>query len=70
MGSRYKDLTGEKFGKLLVLKLTDKRKDNSKVWKCLCDCGKEHFVNTKHLKRGCIYYGLSQNIEVVDMENY
>ena len=34
------DLTGKKFGRLLVL-CREKRTDRGAVWKCVCDCGKE-----------------------------
>lgn len=43
---KSKDLTGIKFGRLLVLeKLTDEPKLYS-LWKCLCDCGK--YFQTRH----------------------
>lgn len=45
-----KDLTGQKFGKLLVLEETNKRADNgSIVWKCKCDCGNIVEVSSKRL---------------------
>lgn len=41
-----RDLTGRRFGRLVVLQSTDevRYKQNNKVWKCLCDCGNEAFV--------------------------
>lgn len=36
-----KDLTGQKFGKLTVISLTDQHKNNHIVWHCKCDCGNE-----------------------------
>ena len=33
------DLAGKRFGKLIVLESTEKRKSRSIVWKCQCDCG-------------------------------
>ena len=33
------DLTGKRFGKLIVLEKTDKKKSRATVWKCQCDCG-------------------------------
>lgn len=45
-----KDLTGQKFGKLLVLSETSKRDDNgSIVWKCKCDCGSIIETTSKRL---------------------
>lgn len=50
---RGKDLTGQRFGKLVVLAPTEKRMDSgSIVWKCKCDCGKEAEVPARRLVRG------------------
>jgi len=40
--NRIKDLTGKKFGRLLVLKIGDKERKRGKGvrWLCQCDCGK------------------------------
>lgn len=37
--SRYKDLTGEKFGMLTVMNSAGKNKWGNKLWECLCECG-------------------------------
>lgn len=37
--SRIKDLTNRRFGKLVVLSLTDEVKNTFRVWECRCDCG-------------------------------
>lgn len=60
-----KDLTGEKFGRLFVVKQTEKRgKDGSIIYECLCDCGNICLVSRNRLtakghsrKRscGCLY---------------
>ena len=34
-----KNLIGQKFGRLTVLQKTDKRRQGSVIWKCLCQCG-------------------------------
>ena len=34
-----KDLTGQRFGRLVALEPTNKRVDQLVVWKCRCDCG-------------------------------
>ena len=47
-----KDLTGQRFGRLLVLAKTDKRIYRHVVWKCKCDCGNECFVPSNSLKTG------------------
>lgn len=51
--ARVKDLTGQRFGRLLVLGPTDQRtKDGSFIWKCLCDCGSQVDVSSKQLTSG------------------
>ena len=51
----YKDLTGQKFGRLVVVEVTDERnKHGSVIWKCLCDCGNEHKATTNNLKGGTV----------------
>lgn len=51
--SRTKDLTGQKFGKLTVIKQLDERsKDNRIIWECLCDCGNTHKATTDSLTSG------------------
>ena len=47
-----KSLKGKRFGRLVVLEATNKRKNRSVVWKCLCRCGKTVEVARKHLQRG------------------
>lgn len=50
--SNKKDLTGMRFGKLVVLEETNKRYDKKVIWKCRCDCGNITYANTSQLKRG------------------
>ena len=38
---KNEDLTGQKFGRLLVINFDSKAKDGRLKWSCLCDCGKE-----------------------------
>lgn len=49
--AKIKDLTGQKFGRLLVLNYHDTRNQNL-YWKCLCDCGTEKVVAGSALKKG------------------
>lgn len=46
-----KDLTGEKFGKLTVLKYVEK-KGKKHMWLCKCDCGNESIVSDVNLISG------------------
>ena len=43
------DLTEQKFGKLTVLSLKE-RKNGLVYWNCKCDCGENKIVQTHHLK--------------------
>lgn len=47
-----KDNTGKRFGKLIAIRPTDKRKNNSVVWECRCDCGATVFVSNHNLANG------------------
>jgi len=53
MSSKYKNITGQIFGRLTVLFLLEKR-DNSghTVWLCKCNCGKEKIARGYSLRRG------------------
>lgn len=46
-----KNITGKKFGRLLVLKLDNIRNGHA-YWKCKCDCGNTHAVEGSKLRRG------------------
>lgn len=48
------DLTGKRFGRLLVLKDTGEKKKRQKVWLCQCDCGNTKKVITSYLTSGDI----------------
>lgn len=45
----FKDLTGQKFNRLLVLNFAYIKNRNT-YWKCKCDCGNIIIVNSGHLK--------------------
>ena len=47
-----KDLTNQRFGKLLAYAPTEKRIDGKIVWKCVCDCGNECEVISAQLLSG------------------
>lgn len=46
------DETGNRFGKLLVLKRAESGKDGRARWLCRCDCGNEAIVRGNNLRRG------------------
>lgn len=51
MGKR-KDLTGMRFGKLVVIEPTEERRYGCVAWKCICDCGTEKLVASMTLVSG------------------
>lgn len=52
-----KDLTGQKFCRLIVIKRVLTQKGNGAIWECLCDCGKRtnalSYELTSGHKRSC-----------------
>jgi len=50
----YRDLIGQTFGGLYVLKIADKKdwKFNQKSWLCICECEKECVATTAQLTHG------------------
>lgn len=53
---RFEDITGRRFGKLLVVSFAESRKtqyvngpQTTSYWKCLCDCGNSHVVSRRNL---------------------
>lgn len=59
-GRYSKDLTGRRFGRLLVIKCVGKMND-TKTWLCKCDCGNETVVTSSALTQnhtrscGCLH---------------
>lgn len=51
MGKKV-DLTGQRFGRLLVIEEAGRNKRSDVLWKCKCDCGNEVTVCTSHLRTG------------------
>jgi hypothetical protein len=50
---RRVDLTGRRFGRLVVLRFI-KNKNASAHWRCLCDCGNKHAASSGNLLSGRI----------------
>lgn len=48
----YKDLTGKRFGKLLVVRKIKNNFYGQKQWLCQCDCGKQKVYTTGTLTQG------------------
>lgn len=71
------DLTGQRFGNLVVLEKTDKRSCSSIIWKCKCDCGNIKEINGSSLRQGytrscgcaSISHGEEKIKEILDKNN-
>lgn len=50
--SNFKDLTGQRFGRLTVIKFVFKDKNSCKYYLCVCRCGNETSVSGGNLKNG------------------
>lgn len=46
------DLTGQRFGRLVVIERADNSADGRARWLCGCDCGQSKTVLGEHLKKG------------------
>lgn len=55
---KRKDLSGQRFGRLLVIAEAPRKRDSDgasvTVWLCRCDCGKEKIVRTKSMTSGTV----------------
>jgi hypothetical protein len=46
------NLTGRRFGRLIVIDRNKKRSNVGAFWNCLCDCGNYSVVVSNHLIKG------------------
>ena len=46
------DLTGQRFGRLVVLQLLDEKRNGGRMWLCSCDCGTTKAIRNQQLKSG------------------
>lgn len=52
MNPRRLDLTGKRFGRLVVLKMDHINRHQQSMWKCRCDCGETIVTSGSTLKGG------------------
>jgi len=52
MGRKLDDLTGNRYGRLIVLKRVENDKHGSTRWSCRCDCGNEKVISGSNLRSG------------------
>lgn len=66
-----KDLTGKRFGKLVVLEL-DRIERKKSYWKCKCDCGVEKVIrgDTLEVVRSCGCIKKEQDIKNLGIKNH
>lgn len=50
--SNFKDLTNKRFGKLLVVENTNKKRNKKTIWLCKCDCGNYKEIQVDNLTSG------------------
>lgn len=49
--STAKDIAGQRFGRLVAIEPTEKRRGSFVIWRCVCDCGNEKMVPIADLTR-------------------
>lgn len=52
--TRWRDVTGQRFGYLVAIEPTDDRVRHGIVWRCLCDCGNTKDAPSSRLLRGYV----------------
>ena len=53
--TRQVDMTGQRFGRLVVLEHVPYRKEtHGSEWVCRCDCGNVKVVTRQHLRQGTV----------------
>lgn len=50
--SKFIDLTGERFGRLVVIEQVENDKHGNRRWLCKCNCGREKIIRGSHLRQG------------------
>lgn len=50
--ARAKDLSGQRFGRLVTVAPTGEKKGDSFLWRCKCDCGRETLATATALSKG------------------
>ena len=63
------DLTGHVYGRLTVLRLSDRRQGKNRYWHCVCSCGIEREVGRGHLRDGHTQSCGCKNLENIRSRN-
>lgn len=59
----FKDKTGLRFGRLVVVSL--ERMERGAIWRCRCDCGNETIVRNENIGRSTISCGCAHREELI-----
>jgi hypothetical protein len=62
---KFIDITGRKFGRLVVLKVAGRNKNQETTWLCLCQCGTQKVVCGSHLRGGYVKSCGCLNVELI-----
>lgn len=65
----FKDIAGQKFNRLTVIKFAYRGKDNRAYWECKCDCGNVVIVSGKNLRSGSTKSCGCYNLESISKRN-
>lgn len=65
----HTDLSGNRFGRLIVLECIGSDKHHKRLYRCLCDCGKEKITTQALLKRGEVTSCGCKQKEVIFKQN-
>ena len=52
MGSKAKDMAGQRFGMLVAVRRNGTSPNGCAKWECRCDCGKTIYVDSTRLRKG------------------
>lgn len=69
---RYRDLTGQRFGRLVAERFVGTDKHRRALWLCICDCGEKTTVSSPNLtvgytkSCGCLFRELNQGLTLDD----
>jgi hypothetical protein len=61
--AHYKDISGQKFGRLTAVEYRGTNYRHSAMWLCVCECGKEHVVD-----RNCLIKGTTRSCGCLNQE--
>jgi len=67
MGTQRADISGKRFGSLVVIQYSHTNKWKESVWECKCDCGKTALVTAKSLNRGTKSCGCARSKNLIDL---